>query len=521
MARQARAVRRPGVRHLPRLLILPALLALASQPARADWKFTPTVELAGTYTDNVGLVEDERKLGRFIAEVSPGFILRNDSRRVKFLTSYELTYYGYDDSGVADARHVQHSLLSQLSSVLIDDLLYLDGDAAIGQRAVSVFGPQVNYNGYAGANREHVRTYRISPYLRHNFGTSATAVVRYTRDSVDAGNAGLGNSDSDSLYLNLSSGPTFRRVGWGLQASTRRLSDSIAPNTTIKNVNANVRYRLGDSFALTASSGYDEYDYDSIGEPVEGRSWTAGFDWNPSPRTSLRANAGKRYYGDSYFLEALHRSRRSVWTINYNDEVTTSRDQFLLPATVDTATVIDRLFMADIPDPVARRLAVDAYIRAAGLPSALAESVNYFTNRYILQKQLQLSAAFNTARTTLVVSAFNVKRHALSSFETDGALSGPGRGTLNDDTTQVGASALLNWRLTSRSAANFSMTRSRMESNSTTLQTRNTAVRMALTRTFSPRLTGSAELRRTSGNTAFGAAGYRENAITASLLLKL
>ena len=515
----------PGLLALPAhrmaCLLSAALMALAAAPARAEWKFTPTVDLAGTYSDNVGLVEDSRKLGRFIAEVTPGFTLVNNSRRVKFNASYQLHYYAFDDDGIEDARHVQQSLLAQLSSVLIDDLLYLDGDAAVGQRAVSTFGPQINYNGYAGANRSNVRSYRISPYLRHSFGTSAIGTLRYTRDSVDAGNRGLGNSDGDSLDFNLSSGPTFRRIGWGLQASVRHISDSVAPNTEIKTVGANLRYRLGDSFALTASTGYDEYDYQSVGAPVKGKNWSGGFDWTPSPRTSLRASVGKRYYGDSYLLEALHRSRRSVWTINYNDAVTTSRDQFLLPATVDTASVLDRLFTADIPDPVARRAAVEAYIRASGLPSALAESVNYFTNRYVLQKQLQLSAAFNMARTTLVVSAFNVKRNALSNFETDGALSGPGRGSLNDDTTQTGASALLNWRLTSRSSANLSLTRSRSESNSTNLETRNTAARLALTRSFSPRMSGTAELRRTSGNTAFGAAGYRENAITASLSLKL
>ena len=40
---------------------------------------------------------------------------------------------------------------------------------------MSAFGPQVNSNGYASANRANVTTWRISPYLLHRFGASATA----------------------------------------------------------------------------------------------------------------------------------------------------------------------------------------------------------------------------------------------------------------------------------------------------------------------------------------------------------
>ena len=498
-----------------------ALLALLAGPAHADWKFTPTVDLRGTYTDNVALAADDRREGRFIAEVTPGFSLVNNTPRLKLAARYQLHYYAYDDDGVDGARHLQSTLSSQVSAILVDDLLFFDGNAAVGQQAISAFGPQVTDNYYAGANRSTVKSYSVSPYLRHSFGASASAMLRYTRDEVSAGNSGLGNSSGDALFFNLASGPLFRRVGWGVQASYQRLHDNIAADSEVKIVGANLRYRLTDSFSLTGAGGYDEYDYQTVGEPVKGKNWSAGFDWTPSLRTSVRANAGKRYYGNSYFLDAQHRSRRSVWTLNYNDAVTTTRAQFLLPATIDTAAVIDRLFIADIPDPVARRAAVDAYIRATGLPASLAESVNYFSNRYILQKQLQLSAAFNTARTTVVLSAFNTRRDALSSFQADGAITGPSSGNFNDDTTQTGVSALLNYRLTSRSSVNLSATTARSESNTSSLETRNTALRMALTRTFTPRMSGSAELRHTTGNTALGAASYRENAITASLSLKL
>ncbi|WP_164557874.1 TIGR03016 family PEP-CTERM system-associated outer membrane protein [Massilia atriviolacea] len=513
------AKRAPAAR---RAVVVPAALAalLAAPGARADWKFTPTLDLRETYTDNVALSRDEIAKSRLVTELTPGFTLLNRGPRLKLSANYQLHYYAFDDDGVEGVRHAQSQLRAGAKATLIDDLLFLDTDGAIGQQPVSAFGPQANGNGYATANRANVKTWRVSPYLLHRFGSSATAAVRYTHDSVDAGRIGFGDSSSDVLSMNLNSGRSFRRVGWGLQYSHQRVDDSIAPESSIKMVSANARYRVGEDFNLTASAGYDEYDYQSEGEATKGRFWQGGIEWTPSSRTSLVAGAGKRYYGNTYNLQALHRSRRSVWSINYSDSVTTTRSQLLLPATIDTASMLDRLFTAQIPDPLARAQAVEAYIRATGLPASLADSINYFSNRFILQKQLQASVAFNTARTTLILSAFDSRREGLSLIQTDSLLTGPASARLNDDTTQRGASALWNMRLTSRSGINASWTNARVLSRATGLSSKNAALRLAVTRQFSPKVRGAFEARRVSGTTTDQVASYRENAVTASLSLQ-
>lgn len=497
-----------------------ALLALLAAPcAHADWKFTSTVNLRETYTDNVALSSDELAEGRFVTEISPGFVLVNNARRFKFRSAYQLHYYAFDDKDVPDTKHAQNQFNADMRSILVDDLLFFDAAGSVGQHAVSAFGPQVNGNGYATANRANVKTYRLGPYLRHAFGAGATALLRYSHDSVDAGQSGLGVTRSDSLTANLASGPLFRKLGWDIGYSRQRLNDTRAPESTVQNASLGLRYQLLQTLQFNVRGGYDEYDYQSIEGPNKGNFWQLGMVWEPSSRSSLSASLGKRYYGDSYTLAALHRSRRTVWSINYNDEVTTTRGQFLLPATVDTAAMLDRLFRADIPDADQRRLAVEAYIRATGLPAALAENVNYFTNRYLLQKRWQASAAFNGARSTAVFSLFDMRRDALSSSETDGSISGPGNVNINDNTRQRGASALFNYRISSRSGLNLSVTSSKSLSETTGLETVHKAARLAFTRQFSPRTRGDLELRRTSGP-AVGNATYRENALSASLSMR-
>ena len=499
-----------------------ALLALVLSPsAMAEWKFTPTVDLRANYSDNVNLAREELAKAQFYTELAPGFSLINNSPRWKMRSTYQRSFFWAAKDDVQNTRKSAQNLNGAINGRLIDELLFFDADAHIGQQAISAFGPQVNNNNYSSANRTEVRSWRASPYLRHRFGNAANLELRYARDSVDTGRVGMGSSDGDTVSLNLSSGPTFRRVGWGLTANHSKVKDSIAPESNIDNANLSLRYLLGSTFTATASAGYDRYDYQSLGGKTAGRSLTAGFQWTPSGRTSLTANAGRRYYGSTYYLNAQHRSRGTVWSINYNDAITTSRAQFLLPSTIDTASMLDSLLTATIPDPAKRAAAVQAYINATGLPPSLADNINYFSNRFTLQKQLQASVALNSARTTTVFSLYNTRREALSSIQTDSVLTGSQNANLNDNTRQYGVNAMLNWRINSRSSFILNLNSGKSISNSTGLETDNDAVRIGVTTQFTPRLRGLLELRHVTGSTLGGLSDYVENGLSATLSMQL
>lgn len=497
-----------------------APLALAFPPASgADWTFQPSVEVRQTYTDNLRLERSGFERPAWVAEVTPGFTLVKRGPRLRVNASYQLHYYTLPSD--VDADNTQHQLAAAMSAVLADQLMYFDGAASITQQAFSAFGPAVPYGTSVLPNRAEVRTVRASPYLRHGFGNTADAELRYTRDQVDTGRVGAGNRDGEMLSLNLASGRRFQAIGWNFSASEQRIDDSIVPETTIKTALLAVRYSLNRTLALTASSGYDEYDYQSLGGSTGGRSWSGGFAWTPSSRTRVEANAGRRFYGDSYFLSATHRARRTVWRVSYNDAVTTSRAQFLLPATIDTAALLDSLFAATITDPAARQQAVEAYMRATGLPPSLADSINYISNRYFLQKQFQASLALRGIRDRLVFSVFDTRRTALSRADSDSVLLGPTSISLNDVTRQSGASALWSRRLNDRTAFNATLTADRVESIGTGINGNHTAARLSLTRRFDRKLSGAVEVRRMTGPTIDQRNEYRENAVSAALTLLL
>jgi hypothetical protein len=101
--------------------------------------------------------------------------------------------------------------------------------------------------------------------------------------------------------------------------------------------------------------------------------------------------------------------------------------------------MLDNLFRAQIPDAQMRAAAVQAYIQAAGLPPSLATSVNFLSNRYSLNKQLNAGVAWQLARTTTTFSVFKTKRQMLSSQQVDSVLLGSSLATLNDNTEPGGA----------------------------------------------------------------------------------
>jgi uncharacterized protein (PEP-CTERM system associated) len=495
------------------------LLALLPTAVRAAWQVKPSVDVRETWSDNPELRSDDQKRSQFITAVSPGVSITNETPRLQVAASYQLNAFAYSDSRVTGSDRFNSTLNATAKGSLIQDLLFFDATAGIAQTPVSAFGP-VNNSPYSDTNRTEVRSYRVSPYVVHQFGSFATTQLRYTHDLVDSDLGGFGRSTSDVIDLSLNSGQAFKTFGWGLALNRENLEDGIAPASINSSALASLRYSLSRQFSLTGTGGYDKFDYEGMGNGTKGASWSLGFAFEPSTRTSLRMSAGRRYYGNSYFLAATHRSRNTVWSINYSDDVSTSRGNFLLPSAVDTASMLNQMFLANFPDPAQRAAFVEAYIQAMGLPRSLPTATNYFSNRYTLQRQFNASVALRSARTTTMVTVFKMRREALSLLQYDNPLLGSGQQNLNDNTSQTGLTLNASYRLSALTSASLSASATRSESLSGDLSENNRQFRFYMTHSFQPRLSGNLELRRNSGGLALQNSSYSENAVSASLSMK-
>ncbi|MES2018672.1 MAG: TIGR03016 family PEP-CTERM system-associated outer membrane protein [Pseudomonadota bacterium] len=506
-----------------RPLALPLALAalLLAPAARADWTFKPTLDLRETYTDNVALQDEAHAKGQFVSEFTPGFVLKHKGPRLMLNARYQLQYFALQDHDVSGTNRTARALHAEAKGELIDDFLYFDARANRAQQNISPFGQVIADNNFSSANRTEVQSWRVSPYLKHRFDSLATLEVRYARDAVDAGHVGLGNSDGHTTSVKLNSGTAFRKLSWDMQLSGQTIHDSIANDSLIKTFDAKLRYKIVPTVTLTTGVGYDHYDYTALGgNTTSGTAWHVGASWNPSRRSSLTAVLGHRYYGPSRALKALHRSRHTAWNLNYDDAVVTTRANFLLPSTIDTAALLDDLFTPSIPDPAERQRAVEAYMLAAHLPPSLADNINYFSNRYSLQKQLRASVAFREGRTSTIFSVYRVRRNALSVREIDSPLLGNNVDTIQDNTLQTGFSAQWNYRINGRTSLNLVSDMFENESLSAGLKTHSSAVRFGARHQLRAKVSAGLELRRIEG-AVLGGRIYTENAVAASLSMQL
>jgi uncharacterized protein (PEP-CTERM system associated) len=502
------------------LLLTPLALAalLFSAECQAQWKFTPTAGVTETYTDNVALQRDELAHSQFVSEAMGGFALTGKGPRLLLNASARVHQFAYTDGDVPNLNNREHEYSATALGKLADDL-FLDMYAASGPQSISAFGPQVSDNLYSMGNRTTVNSWRISPYVRHHYGNVADLLLRYSRDGVDAGKRNpFGSSTASTGSLNLTSGSAFRTVGWGLAYTHQDMNNRLGGRSSFENALLDLRWRYSPQISATASTGYDTYDYKALGGRTAGRSWSTGFIWTPSARTKLQASFGHRYFGKTGSLAASHHSRHSVWSINYSDAITTTRQQFLLPSTIDTASMLDTLFSASIPDPVLRQQAIQAYLQATGLPPSLANNVNYLSNRYLRQKQLQAAVVFNWAHSSLATTLVRSERNALSLRESDSDLLGSQLSTLNDNVRQRGVNSVFTYRLSSRTIANATANLDRSTSLDTGIEQTHRQLRVGIARRIERRLSMALELRHLEGRSdALTGGQYRENAITAAL----
>jgi len=504
------------------LRLTPLALAalLLSNQAWAQWRVTPTIQLRETYSDNASNQADDQARGSFISEVAPSLSVTGTTSRLKFNASAEFRKFAYSNADLPNVRNGDRRYQASASAIAVKEWLYVDASASGSRQAVSAFGPLPN-NAYTANNGTDIRTWSISPYLRHQFGSTATVNARYQRDSVEGGSgSGFGNSLSSMGALDVVSGPAFPDLGWNLHYSHQDMSAQRTGHSTTENSQAGLQYRATSHLSLTSSVGYDYYDYRArtLSEKTSGPSWTGGFIWQPSSRTRVAATVGHRYFGKTGSLDASYRTAHSVWTLTYADIVTTSRQQFLLPAAVDTSAMLNQLLAARYPDPVLRQQIVQAYIVQQGLPPTLLDSINYLSNRYMRNKRLQGGATFRGARSTLLFTVFKERTNALSLQQEDSVLLPSQLSSLNEDTDQKGASANLDYRLSSRTSAHATLYGVNIKSLRTSQTNDVRQLSMGLSSHFDTKTTGSLDLRHSKGRSGvFDNRDYHENAIVATL----
>jgi len=495
-------------------MVFTVISGLVVAPAwSAKWDVVPTLSVAETYTDNVSLAPNSSKVSDWVTQITPGISVRGIGSGLNFYARYapQIVYYSRD---LYDQNDIYQIGNAALKAELAENLFFLDAGANVGQYNVTLQGPITDNNVNATGNRATVATFYVSPYLVHDFGSAVRGEARY-RYSKSNSNDPTNNQDAaaNAIALRLGSGPAQKLTTWDLSYDKEKTEyeGPLQPDLDTETILAKVRRLVTPTTGLLARVGYEYYKYGDLRPESSGVGWGVGFDWAPSPRTSMTAIAGRRFYGNAYDFDFRYRARLLVFTAGYHQEVTTTRQEFFVPATSSTIGYLDNLYANKISDPAIRQQTVENLMSELGIPSNLGTPVNYYTDQLFLQKQWNASIAAQGVRNIVIGNFFLFDRNALFG---DALL--PGVINQDNHTKQTGTSVVWNLRITSRDTWNFFAGYTQIDYPGSDRNDDLLNVEMGFKRQLQRRVFGTISYRRQqrNSNQAFD---YTENAGTVTL----
>lgn len=491
--------------------------SLTSAGIGAEWRVTPSLTLSETYSDNVELTVKDDEESDFITEIAPGIALTGRGPRFLLDLGYRLQGLVYAQDG--DRNEINHDLAATARAEWIDEFFFTDASANIFQQSASLLGARgVDNNTTDPDNREDVKTFLVSPYIRSRLGSIARYELRYAYDWVDTSGDSLSRSQANRLSASLSSGPRFVDFGWSLNAQTEDIDYEEGRDVRRESVSADASYALTPRFRVLGTVGHEDNDFITLDEKPEGSFWKAGFGWAPTPRTALEATTGERFFGDTYSFALTHNAKQTIWRANYGEEVTTTRSEFFDPSFASNATSLDALLTPAIPDPVQRAETVRRFLLQTGVPASQLDALNFFTEEFFLEKRLEGSVAYNSARHFISVNLFSESRERLSNQAFSTLLVGSDF-ALSDDIEEHGASGTWSLRLGPRTSTNLVVGYTRSDFKDTNREDDFYHVGASLVRQLRPRMFGAVELRRQQRDSTDASAEYTENAVVARLTM--
>ncbi len=302
-------------------------LTLPTGTAAANWRFVPNLQLAETYSDNIALRRSGEERADFVTEISPGFTLNADGRRMDIALNYRWRglYFTRDN----EKNAVYHQLGANMGGTLINNLLYIDSSANYRQTVVAP-GAAVG-QGYigGGSSLQDVFTSDVSPYLKRKFGSWGEASLRYSQSNVLYPGSSDRNSFSNSVSFRVVDQKTADRWSWSLGYITRSIDYRAAGRGSVitRQADLQVGYQLSNRLGINGQVGRDENKYPLAAgtSAPEGNFWNLGLSWQPNPRVHAAIGGGVRYYGSNWYLDLSRRGRRSTLSASYSEGMTTRR----------------------------------------------------------------------------------------------------------------------------------------------------------------------------------------------------
>lgn len=460
----------------PHLLI--AAFCALPLPSWGQWTNRAAVDLRVTATDDTSTTPGAAARSDVYTALRPSLRMTGRGPNFDLSMNAAVDFVTYARGSQPD--RALPLLDAELKSVLAERLLFFDASADVHQTNADAFGP--SNDASSTSNRRTIASYRLSPYLMHEFSPRVSVLARHDESQTKQSGANGTTLQSQYSVARLVGKPI--PVGFSLEAS-RLKNDTSGISTSefqVTQAKAGVSVALFDEVVFGVVAGAERTrlllsDYDD-------RLYGLNFRWVPTPRTELFGNLERRFFGHGGELRFSHRTPHTALSLRVNREpVTATSSLGVIGARGDVSSFLDAILSRGTPDPVQRAVIVQNLMANRGLQTSFASPVDVIATYPQLQTGLTASWVYLGARTTTSLSGYQQTLRQLT--RGDEVVLAP----VGADSRQVGAALEVNYRLAPQSSVDSAVRWSRIRGLSETdgQSTREVSVRFALVQNLSPR----------------------------------
>ncbi|MGF1692184.1 TIGR03016 family PEP-CTERM system-associated outer membrane protein [Photobacterium kagoshimensis] len=311
----------------------------------ADVTFTPSVEAGLVFTDNVD--REPEQIQSVIATLGAGLKADVVGAEGYFNFDYQIRQLLYSDDNERDDLYNNLDFVAEKG--LFHSGFFVDANASI-QNVARSLDEDAAADIFSGNTVENQRGeigfgYRSNPLSQIDLESRI-----FTRASRSGDR--LGDYNGYGASVSFANGQSIKDVFWQIDASydykkaredelgdTRytalsetlglqtihgfspllRLNYENLEGTTNLNSRKTVSWGPGIRYFWHKRS-YAELSYNFSEDDINPDFWAGSVNFNPTPRTRLYLEYGKRFFGDAYELLFSHRNRRVTNTISYTEE---------------------------------------------------------------------------------------------------------------------------------------------------------------------------------------------------------
>lgn len=379
-------------------------------------------------------------------DVRPYIAFRGEGGRLKFSGKASLDAVANSNRSRPNQLNPEADLRANLEAV--QRFLFIDTSLRVLQNSADPFGASP-VAGTVNANRVTTTQALFAPVIEHSVGDLQRYRLRsensWTHDS--GANAAAAGSDSAGYFghhsLMFEHDP--RPFGWRIEAErseTRYTGPAVLPLTDDL-ARLSFNYSVGPDFTVGVRGGRESTTY--VTQQSRANIYGIDVKWQPSQHTVLTGFEEHRFFGSSWRVGFDHRTPQIALTFVSSRGVDTTPQSLAgLPATDNVAGLLDAMFTAQYPDPIARARVVQNFIAQQGLPTSTLQPVNLLVRRLSIATTSSATIALIGVRNTLSLTGFQARTEDLP----DSALPASIGGTALTNNVQYGTSLAWTHRMT-------------------------------------------------------------------------